>query len=63
VGRLADQLIGAGTTTLFIEVARDNDAARALYEALGFTETGVRKGYYARGAGGAEDALLMRLRL
>lgn len=63
VGRLADQLIGAGTTTLFIEVARRNDAARALYEALGFTAAGIRKGYYARGPGGAEDAVVMRLGL
>jgi len=63
VGRLADMLIGAGAGALFIEVAQHNDAARALYDALGFTAAGVRKGYYARGPGGAEDAVVMRLRL
>jgi len=63
VGRLADLLISEGTTTLFIEVAQRNDAARGLYDALGFTLAGLRKGYYARKEGGAEDAVVMRLKL
>jgi tRNA threonylcarbamoyl adenosine modification protein YeaZ len=63
VGRLADILIGAGARALFIEVAAGNTAARALYEALGFTAAGVRKGYYARAHGAAEDAIVMRLAL
>jgi [ribosomal protein S18]-alanine N-acetyltransferase len=49
--------------SLFIEVAARNDAAQALYRALGFTAAGVRRGYYAQGQDGAEDAIVMRLAL
>ena len=42
-----------GTATL--EVRRDNGAAIALYRSFGFTESGVRRHYYGRGA----DAILM----
>jgi [ribosomal protein S18]-alanine N-acetyltransferase len=41
-----------------LEVRPSNAAARALYEALGFATTGLRRGYY-----GDEDALLMTLDL
>ncbi len=44
---------------LFLEVAADNDAALALYEACGFLRVGKRAGYYARPTG-AVDAVLMR---
>jgi ribosomal-protein-alanine N-acetyltransferase len=37
-------------TTLFLEVAEDNPAARALYRAAGFTVVGHRPGYYRRGS-------------
>jgi tRNA threonylcarbamoyl adenosine modification protein YeaZ len=63
VGGLADRLIGAGVRALFIEVAAGNEAARALYQSLGFAAAGVRKGYYARPGGAAEDAIVMRLAL
>ena len=36
---------------MFLEVAEDNAAARALYDALGFEEVGVRPGYYERPGG------------
>ncbi|TAM87249.1 MAG: ribosomal-protein-alanine N-acetyltransferase [Jatrophihabitans sp.] len=42
---------------VFLEVRVDNDAARALYAAAGFTEIAVRKGYYDRGR---VDAVVMR---
>ena len=41
-----------------LEVRPSNAAARALYEALGFARTGLRRRYY-----GDEDALLMTLDL
>ena len=63
VGRLADLLVAEGVRALFIEVAAGNEAASALYEALGFTAAGLRAGYYARPGGGAEDAIVMRLSL
>jgi ribosomal-protein-alanine N-acetyltransferase len=43
---------GAAKATL--EVGSGNRAALALYRALGFQTTGVRRGYYSNG----EDALI-----
>jgi ribosomal-protein-alanine N-acetyltransferase len=44
---------------MFLEVAADNLAAIALYQATGFIKVGVRKGYYPH-PDGAKDALVMR---
>ncbi len=44
-----------GAARVFLEVARDNEPAVALYESEGFVVDGVRPRYYASGA----DALLM----
>ncbi|MDB5433497.1 MAG: ribosomal-protein-alanine acetyltransferase [Caulobacter sp.] len=52
-----------GAESLFLEVAVDNAAAIALYQGLGFSRAGVRRGYYRRRASGAVDALVMRLSL
>ncbi|RBI87192.1 ribosomal-protein-alanine acetyltransferase [Rhodosalinus halophilus] len=49
-----------GATTAFLEVAADNGAARALYEASGWAEAGRRPRYYPRSDGPAADALIMR---
>lgn len=46
-----------------LEVASDNIGALALYKAMGFTETGRRKGYYERPNGKAEDAVTLALAL
>ncbi|MEX2642251.1 MAG: GNAT family N-acetyltransferase [Acetobacterales bacterium] len=65
VGAAAAQLGPAGARMLHLEVARDNEAALALYHACGFRETGQRGGYYA-GSGPTVprvDALLMSLDL
>ncbi|CAL1690063.1 [Ribosomal protein S18]-alanine N-acetyltransferase [Brevundimonas subvibrioides] len=53
----------AGATRLFLEVAEDNGAARALYDRLGFEPAGRRPRYYARPDGPAVDALLLVLNL
>src|SRR5579864_977355 len=42
---------------VMLEVRESNHPARALYAALGFTQTGRRKGYYS---GPVEDAILLR---
>jgi [ribosomal protein S18]-alanine N-acetyltransferase len=44
---------------VMLEVRDENEAARALYEQLGFEEVGVRRGYYGPGA----DAVVMRCTL
>ncbi len=48
-----------GGARVFLEVADDNLAARALYEASGYSLAGRRKGYYHRADGPAADALIM----
>lgn len=45
--------------TAFLEVAADNAAALRLYEAAGFTRSGLRRGYYATPEGQPIDAVLM----
>lgn len=45
----------AGASRMFLEVARGNTSAVALYRAAGFVVDGERAGYYADG----DDALLM----
>lgn len=49
-----------GCSRCLLEFRRSNAAARALYEAAGFVQVGVRKAYYPAlgGAGPREDALL-----
>jgi len=54
--RAANEAAAAGATSLFLEVADDNAAARALYAAEGFTEVGRRRRYYPGGG----DALVLR---
>jgi ribosomal-protein-alanine N-acetyltransferase len=51
------------TEAAFLEVAADNDGARALYAANGFQQTGLRKTYYARAAQAPADALILSRRL
>ncbi|MFC2978920.1 ribosomal protein S18-alanine N-acetyltransferase [Roseicyclus marinus] len=48
-----------GAETLFLEVAEDNVAARALYAGAGFTQTARRRGYYSRPGAPAVDAIVM----
>lgn len=43
--------------TAYLEVRASNAAAKALYESVGFTQIGQRRGYYPAGDG-REDALV-----
>lgn len=52
---MADAARG-GVRRATLEVRRSNEAARRLYAALGFSEAGVRRGYYASPE---EDALIL----
>lgn len=67
VGRkLLDYLIErarlAGMLDVFLEVRPSNPTAIHLYESLGFSRVGVRRGYY-QAAEGREDAFVYRLML
>jgi len=44
---------------IFLDVAEDNEAARALYQKLGFAEVGRRKRYYQRAGAEPVDALTL----
>ena len=48
-----------GAVRVFLEVAEDNAAARALYARADFAEAGRRPGYYAAADGRRRDALLL----
>lgn len=54
------ELSSHGVRSAFLEVAKSNTAAQALYRACGFTEVGLRRGYYERASGPREDAIVMR---
>ena len=60
MANLLTDLPTAGVSDLFLEVADDNTAARALYHAIGFETAGRRRGYYPRGNAPAADALILR---
>ena len=45
---------------VYLEVAEDNHAARALYWKCGFEPAGLRRAYYARGGARPVDALVLR---
>jgi ribosomal-protein-alanine N-acetyltransferase len=48
-----------GVGIVFLEVAKDNAAARALYQRFDFAPVGRRRGYYP----GGKDALVLRRQL
>ena len=52
-----------GASRVFLEVADDNTAARGLYDRLGFTQVGLRRGYYTRTGGARVDARVLALDL
>ena len=57
-----DRAAADGATTMVLEVAEDNHAARRLYETFGFVAVGRRAAYYRRNQGAA-DAVTMRVSL
>jgi len=63
LGRAARHAAELGATSLFLEVAEDNEPALALYATAGFTLRGHRPGYYARRNGPARTALVLGLAL
>jgi tRNA threonylcarbamoyladenosine biosynthesis protein TsaB len=59
VSHLTKELRKTKEAQLFIEVAADNEAGRALYAREGFAETGRRKAYYELPGGARGDAIVM----
>lgn len=60
LARCEDGARAAGARRVVLEVADDNEAARAFYAAAGFGETGRRRGYYrVRAGAAARDALVL----
>ncbi len=63
--RLLDDLVAWAVPRalwwMWLEVRASNEAARRLYEAYGFEEAGLRRGYYPNVRSTREDAVLMRL--
>ncbi|WP_328702944.1 GNAT family N-acetyltransferase [Arenibaculum pallidiluteum] len=61
-GALLDAMVAkaasSGARSLFLEVAEDNEAGRALYAAYGFAMVGRRPGYYRRNDGTVAALLL-----
>jgi ribosomal-protein-alanine N-acetyltransferase len=57
--RFLDELVRRGAQSVFLEVAEDNAAARALYLGAGFQATGRRRGYYHGPGGLVVDAIVM----
>ncbi|MEO3413454.1 GNAT family N-acetyltransferase [Roseovarius sp. CAU 1744] len=49
-----------GAMSSFLEVARDNGVALALYRAEGYAQMACRTGYYRRPGGEQVDALILR---
>lgn len=56
---LFDDLMMTPARRLFLEVAADNSAARALYAGHGFETLSEREGYYARPDGRPATAIVM----
>jgi len=59
---LLDRAAAAGMSEAFLEVRPSNTAAIRLYQALGFEQVGMRRGYY-HAVGGREDAAVLKLPL
>jgi ribosomal-protein-alanine N-acetyltransferase len=50
---------GLGVVDVFLEVRPSNNVAIRLYQSRGFSQIGVRRGYY-QAVGGREDAVVLR---
>src|ERR1700728_4524735 len=60
LGENLRQAAHAGAKAIFLEVAKDNAPALALYERFGFAKVGERAGYYRRADRTRATALVMR---
>ena len=59
---LIERGTAAGMSEAFLEVRPSNTTAIRLYQAMGFEQVGMRRGYY-QAVGGREDAAVLKLSL
>jgi [ribosomal protein S18]-alanine N-acetyltransferase len=59
LGVLIERASAGGMSEVFLEVRPSNTAAIRLYQAVGFEQVGMRRGYY-QAVGGREDAVVLR---
>lgn len=59
IREMMERLSAQGVTRMTLDVAEDNDPARALYRDLGFTEDGRRPRYYTGKRAVPVDGILM----
>ena len=62
LNEMLDAARGRNMRRVFLEVRSGNAAAIALYRSAGFSEVGLRRGYY-QNASGRDDALVMACEL
>lgn len=59
MARFLAEVAARGAVRAFLEVAADNAVARRLYARHGFTDAGLRRGYFALTGGGVVDGVVM----
>lgn len=59
LGKFEARALGMGAAHAFLEVASTNKPARKLYLSSGWSESGIRQGYYPSTSGQDIDAILM----
>jgi ribosomal-protein-alanine N-acetyltransferase len=59
LGHLLEFARSLGVVEMFLEVRPSNTSAIRLYQTLGFSQIGMRRGYY-QAEGGREDAVVLR---
>jgi ribosomal-protein-alanine N-acetyltransferase len=60
--RMTEHAASVGAREIYLEVRPSNTDAIRLYRSRGFTQIGIRKGYY-QAVGGREDAVVLRRQL
>ena len=60
--RMTEHAASVGAREIYLEVRPSNGDAIRLYRSRGFTQIGIRRGYY-QAVGGREDAVVLRRQL
>lgn len=63
LSQLEEQARAHGADAIFLEVAANNTAARALYDRAGYCQVGLRAGYYKNATAAPVDATVLKKQL